>query len=61
VVIFPEQARKAVGYALEEAEFFDGLSRADAQRYAQAFDAMPDTLLVSLARQLLTVKMETMR
>ena len=61
MVIFPEQARRAVGYALEEAEFFDGLSRADAQRYAQAFDAMPDTLLVSLARQMKTMKKEVER
>ena len=61
MVIAPEQARRAVGYALEEAEFFDSLSRADVQRHAQAFDAMPDALLVALARQLWTVKRETMR
>lgn len=54
-----EQARKAVGFALEEAEFFDGMAREDVQRHSQAFDAMPDTLLVSLARQLGTVKKET--
>ena len=53
-----EQARKAVGYALEEAEFFDGMSRADVQRHYAAFEAMPDTLLVSLARQLWTVAKE---
>ena len=56
-----EQARKAVGYALEEAEMFDGMSRQDVERHHAAFDAMPDTLLVSLARQLWTVKRETMR
>jgi hypothetical protein len=53
-----EQARKAVGYALEEAEMFDGMSRQDVERHHTAFDAMPDTLLVSLARQLWTVKRE---
>jgi hypothetical protein len=56
-----EQARKAVGYALEEAEMFDGMTRADVQRHHAAFDAMPDTLLVSLARQLWTVAKEMMR
>jgi len=56
-----QQARKAVGYALEEAEFFDGMTRADVERHHAALAAMPDTLLVSLARQLWTVKRETMR
>lgn len=56
-----QQARKAVGYALEEAEMFDNMSREDVQRHHAALAAMPDTLLVSLARQLWTVKRETMR
>lgn len=56
-----QQARKAVGYALEEAEMFDGMNRADVERHHAALAAMPDTLLVSLARQLWTVKRETMR
>ena len=56
-----EQARKAVGYALEEAEMFDGMTRADVQRHYAAFEAMPDTLLVSLARQLWTVAKEMRR
>ena len=56
-----EQARKAVGYALEEAEMFDGMSRADVERHHLAFDAMPDALLVALARQLWTVAREARR
>jgi hypothetical protein len=56
-----EQARKAVGYALEEAEFFDGMTREDVQRHHAALAAMPDTLLVSLARQLWTVAKEMRR
>lgn len=56
-----QSARRATGFALEEAEFFDAMPRAEVERHAQAFAAMPDTLLVSLARQLKTVAREAAR
>lgn len=47
-----DQVRRAVTDALEEAEFFDGMSREDVTRHTQALHALPDTVLVSLARHL---------
>lgn len=48
----PDQVRRAVTDALEEAEFFDGLPAAEVTRHTQALHALPDAVLVSLARHL---------
>lgn len=54
--LFADQVRRAVVDTFDEAEFFDGMSRQDVARYTELINALPDAVLVSLARNLRSLR-----